>query len=246
MESVIEMKLVSRWRRPLLIGLTGAIALLMTMAVVAAWISRGAQLQRNAVAAIERRGGQVEYNWDWTDGAKLPAGNPPWPAWLMRILGVDCFRHVKRVSFPPGWATDSELAIVAELNQVEAVVVPGVKAEPSVPKLTDLLYRAWVEDFKENEISDDGLIHLTRLTYLRSLDLSDTRITDAGLAHLRELKSLRELDVAGTRVSVDGIGQLKGLTTLRMVHVHVPPMDLLEDELDELADRLKALKLPSY
>jgi Leucine Rich repeat len=244
METVIEMKIVSRWRTPILIGSAGAIVLLITMAVVAAWMLRGAQRQRDAVAAIERIGGEVGYDREWTDGAKLPAGNPPWPGWLVRILGVDCFRHVKRVSFPPGWATDSELAIIAELNQVEAVVVPGVKAEPpAAPMLTDLLYRAWVEDFKENEISDDGLIHLTRLTHLRSLDLSGTRITDAGLAHLRELKSLRELDVAGTRVTDAGTRQFTGLT--RLQRIHVPPIMMALTE-DELADWIRARKLPSY
>ncbi len=48
------------------------------------------------------------------------------------------------------------------------------------------------------EVSDVGLVHLRRLTDLRTLDLRDTHVTRAALAPLKELPKLQRLSLAGT------------------------------------------------
>ncbi|MCL1890309.1 MAG: FHIPEP family type III secretion protein, partial [Desulfovibrionaceae bacterium] len=66
-------------------------------------------------------------------------------------------------------------------------------------------------------ITDTGLAHLSGMTHLRKLDLSDsTAITDAGLTHLSGLTRLRKLDLSGaTEITDAGLARLSGLTRLR-------------------------------
>lgn len=72
-------------------------------------------------------------------------------------------------------------------------------------KLTSLRTLSLADKLLEN----DGLRYLTRLENLRSLNLSGTSLSDAGLAHLCELKSLESLDLCNTQVTDEGIARLK-------------------------------------
>src|ERR1700677_4583401 len=68
------------------------------IAIGLGWLVNGARVQREAVAAIERDGGKVWYDWEWADGESTPGASPRAPAWLVRALGVDHFGHVVAVS----------------------------------------------------------------------------------------------------------------------------------------------------
>ena len=50
---------------------------------------------------------------------------------------------------------------------------------PTVFKLIDIL-----SPFKGTQVTDEGLVHLKELAYLRSLQLEQTQVTDVGLANL--------------------------------------------------------------
>jgi hypothetical protein len=58
-------------------------------------------------------------------------------------------------------------------------------------------------------LTDDGLAHLSGLTDLAELNLSDTPITDAGLAHLAGLKNLKYLEIRNTAVSDRAVARLR-------------------------------------
>ncbi len=64
------------------------------------------------------------------------------------------------------------------------------------------------------QVTDDGLVHLKELKGLYGLQLKATRVTDAGLAHLKELKSLTVLNLESTQVTDAGLVQLKGFEDL--------------------------------
>ncbi len=67
------------------------------------------------------------------------------------------------------------------------------------------------------QVSDEGLLHLKKLTSLSGLYISGTQITDAGLVHLKELNKLEELDLSDTQVTDDGLIHLKELTNLAVL-----------------------------
>jgi hypothetical protein len=50
-----------------------------------------AHVQREAVAAIERAGGEVMYDWQWKDNA-LVHGRPWASRWLVDRVGIDYSR----------------------------------------------------------------------------------------------------------------------------------------------------------
>ncbi len=69
------------------------------------------------------------------------------------------------------YATDADLECLAHLSRVEVV-----ELERSI------------------DLTDEGLLHLTRLKYLRRLTISDAeQVTDAGLRHLESLTTLEYL-----------------------------------------------------
>src|SRR5262245_30630399 len=94
------------WRRFLRFSVRG---LLMIVLLVGAWLGcvvRSARIQREAVAAIEKARGWVEYDWKGkiTDGGH---GAPDWvPKKMVDALGVDYFGNVIRVSFSFSSASD--------------------------------------------------------------------------------------------------------------------------------------------
>jgi hypothetical protein len=61
-----------------------------------------------------------------------------------------------------------------------------------------------------NQITDQGLAHLSGLTRLETLDLRrNTSITDAGLVHLAGLKNLKNLYLIHTGVTPAGVNKLQ-------------------------------------
>jgi len=65
------------------------------------------------------------------------------------------------------------------------------------------------------EVTDADLAHLTGLTALESLDLTDSRVTGPGLAHLAGLPALESLDLSYSRVTGAGLAHLAGFPALR-------------------------------
>ena len=67
------------------------------------------------------------------------------------------------------------------------------------------------------DIRDEGMIHLGKLSKLRSLDLSYSKITDRGLLHLIKLRNLRKIYLRQTQVSNKGLKSLKNFRHLRIL-----------------------------
>jgi hypothetical protein len=63
------------------------------------WIVHRARVQRDIVAAIERAGGSVNYDWEWTNGHYIDGKRAWWPKWLGDRIGIDYVCNVSRVVF---------------------------------------------------------------------------------------------------------------------------------------------------
>ena len=75
-------------------------------------------------------------------------------------------------------------------------------------------------DFKiDNNISDDGLVHLSGLRNLQQLGLGLTTIGDDGLVHLSRMPRLQVLVLTSTRITDRGLGHLAGLSKLQELYL---------------------------
>jgi internalin A len=181
-----------RWRRlPVRLSVRALMALVLLAGGGLGWVVHRAHVQRDAVAAIERAGGGVMYDWQFKDGIPDADGKPRAPKWLVDRVGVDYFGSPAYVIFTTGECRDEHLAPIGRLSRLERL------------------------DLMSSAVTDAGLVHLEGLTRLRTLDLAMTGISDAGLAHLRGMTGLQDLYLQGTNVGDAGLAHLKGMSTLK-------------------------------
>ena len=109
------------------------------------WVVQRARVQRDAVAAIQRAGGTVWYDWvsvgSWHDN--------PSSEWLVERAGFDYFINVFMASIQDQ-ASDKQLVQIAQLSRLEKLALDG------------------------SPVTDIGLAHITQLKKLKWLRLSKT------------------------------------------------------------------------
>jgi internalin A len=187
------------WRRYLRFSVRGLIVLVLVNGVGMGWLVHKARIQREAVGAITTAGGNVAYDWDWSNGTSVAGGKPWAPRWLVDRIGIDYFGHVTFVFLNPGDADDATFAHIGRLTQIQLLIHDQSAFDCVVSSST---------------LSDAGLSNLAGLTSLSHLSLSGTQATDAGLVHLEGLTKLSHLDLRGPRITSTGLAHLKGLTSL--------------------------------
>ena len=150
-------------RRFMRISVRGLIALVLVVGAGLGWFVRATRLQREAVAAPSNAGCSVSYDWEWRDGKAVRGGKPWAPAWLVDLIGIDCFGHVAAVTLAPLSApTPALIAQVARLTRLQHLRV-------SAPTLTDA-----------------RLAQLKGLSKLRRLDVVETQVSDGGKEDLKQ------------------------------------------------------------
>jgi Leucine-rich repeat (LRR) protein len=164
--------------------------------------------QREAVAAIKKVGGCIQYDYEskgnWIRNPVLPG-----PIWARRLLGDDFFINVIWVNLCNTRITDAVMECVEGLGEIQELDLSSTRITDAgiehLKRSTQLQY-LFLADCK---ITDAGLRHLKGLTRLKLLSLDDTKVTDAGLEHLQGLTQLQELDLYGTQVTNEGIRRLQ-------------------------------------
>ena len=98
------------------LSVRGLVILVLLIGCWLGWEVHRARVQREAVAAIRRANGHVEYNLN-------PNRSPWWLRWLADRLGIDYVSHVTLVILvgvgPDGPSTGAELDHVVHLKQIE-------------------------------------------------------------------------------------------------------------------------------
>ena len=234
------------WRKYLTFSVRGLIALVLVIGLGLGWIVRNAHIQRDAVAAIRKAGGQVWYDFDPKDQVVAWYELSGWKKQIGESIGIDYVAHVVCVRLVSGGnEVDRQqalprLAVLCEVQQIDvegSSMTDGVLAQWDNLKHLNRLslwntsisdaglthIRAfrnlWELGITDAEIGDDGLTHLDGLVNLKVLSLRRTGVTDAGLLHLKGLTKLSSLDLSGTQVTDRGLAHLKGLSTLSALHV---------------------------
>jgi len=133
------------------------VVLVVAVAVPLGWFGvklRDAERQRKAVVAICKAGGQVAYDWQWSEfGFALPEWEPPAPAWLEQLVGGDFFSDLVHVGFP------------SPTKEVDEVVLEHVKGLTSLSRL----------ELSNTQVTDAWLEELEGFKRLNYLFLFDTQ-----------------------------------------------------------------------
>lgn len=75
-------------------------------------------------------------------------------------------------------------------------------------------------DLDENEITNEGIYHLTKLENLKELRLKECNLIDNGcLEYLNQIHSLELLHIGGTSITIDHLIKLNGLVKLKTLLV---------------------------
>jgi hypothetical protein len=237
-----EKKPVVRWKT---ISLRGMLLLILAIALLLGWIANKARQQREAVAALQKFGGFVHYDWEFVDGrVKVPRGNliwkptwgtltpgrKPWaPDWMRRAVGDECFQSLAHVSLyvnikkglaSASWvnigAADEALRKLATQTSVRTLQIGGQQVTDE-----NLAYVGQMTGLEELSIewafhlTDKGFVHLSGLKRLRILDIGKSKMTDASLEAIGKLTNLEELRIGGEGFSDRGLQKLRGLTRLK-------------------------------
>jgi hypothetical protein len=209
-----------RWSNRLRISVGAFLALVLVIGGLLGWIVRSARIQRDAVAAITRAGGQVWYEWEYQDGRFYTREfHCPWPKWLVDLVGVDYAGNVIRVDLTKR-GSDEVLAHVGNLGRLEELVLMDSPVTDSgLAHLSRSTKLKWLY-LPGTRISDSGLAHLKGLTRLKHLSLMETAVTDAGLVHLCSLSALEGLQVGDGQFTDAGVRELRvSLPSVRILRL---------------------------
>ena len=180
--------------------------LMLVVTVFCVWLgvtAKRAQDQRQAVVAIYKLGGRVLYD------HQIEESDPPGPAWLRQLIGVEYFFNVARVYLRKPDYHGRNSATRKRFTDADLEHLTGLVRD--LKRFSELQFL----DLRYTQVTDEGLMHLKGLTNLLRLYLDDTQVTDAGLVRLKELTKLQFLFLTDNQVTDEGLVHLKGLTNLR-------------------------------
>jgi Leucine Rich repeat len=225
------------------LGAGVAVFLLIVAVVGVYWLRLNARGQRDAVAAIKAKGGQVSYPWDDPQASDTPIvfsrpGLPNWliswtgsgddsgelgpaaPAWLVAPLGVDCFGDVTSVVMPRG----TSIELMERLSHLEHIkrlrIQYSVVSEPGMKAVGQLVHLEHLTFFRSRFLKG-GFAHLANLQNLRTLNLEGTTVDDdATLTSLKGLTALTELNLGDTKITDLGMPSLRGLNNLEDLNLN--------------------------
>jgi len=139
---------------------------------------------------------------------------------------------------------DRHLTNIAGLTEIEELYLGG-------PTMTDgaLVHLTKMTKLKklhlsQSNITGSGLADLTGLTQIEELDMENSQIGNAGLVHVGKMSSLRKLNISGNpitgKVTDAGLAHLKNLSSLEILFL--PMGGLTDTGLSNLAS-LTSLKM---
>ncbi len=187
--------------------------LLVVMTVLCVWLGfkvNAARRQKEAVDAILKAGGFVNYDYELApvksgkqdDFPIYVSASPPAPEWMRKYLGDEYFQDVIGVRFANRTISESDLAQLAKLPELIWVYVFNTRVVANSTGIS-------------RSIVDVDLVPLKHLSRLRSLVLTDTDIDGSGLADIARLKQFSRLRLQHSNIGDAGMEQIGKMTALK-------------------------------
>jgi hypothetical protein len=187
--------------------------LLLGITVFGVWLGvqvNRARRQREAVAAIQRLGGAVLYDYQFDAQHKqVSNAQPTAPAWLRKVLGDDFFYSPVSIYLGGIKFNEGDLAPLEKLPELDWLYLGSCDLPDGELAHCQPLGKLRSLDIGGTSISDAGLAHLIPLKRLEWLDIQSTQVTDAGIATLTQLPRLTEVFVYGSQIGDEGRAELK-------------------------------------
>ena len=217
--------------------------LLFTTACAGAawWISyplERARQQRIAVEKLQVLGARVTYEYE----LRTPPEEPPGPAWLRGLLGVDLFSdvvHVEAICWDPNrqpqasvpltYLRSEDLNLLKQLPHLKYVRIVGNGCTDS-----SLSFLNSLDDLRsldvDGDFTDEGMRRISQSQQITSLTLGGwARFTEDGFARLADLRALESLDISWSEAKGSWLTHLARLRHLRSVR-HGYPIRKWTDE----------------
>ncbi len=194
------------------------------MALVAAiggalgWIAHRARVQREAVAAIVRAGGDVFYDGESGSVRLRPRG----PDWLRGFIGRDYFDTVVSVSADTPAADDAVVAQIGRLTEVRGLYLQGSTVTDAGLASLAGMHELRTLHLDMPNVHGPGLRHLSGLRGIKNLHLYRTPITDESLAYLAPLTAIERLSFRSSHISDAGMTHVAGLPSLKILWLGSP------------------------
>ena len=234
------------WGRRLRISVRALMVLVLIIGGGLGWVIYRARVQREAVAAITRAGGEFAYSWQWSNGLPVfPRRKPPWPEWLRKGIGPDFLDTVTFVRLMGARCDDESLRAACRLPALRDLWVENTTATDfavddirnlrkleklvlnqkniTVRPLRHVAEMIELRDLKLGKIPlrDEDMKFLRRLTKLERLMLpSRTELTDNWLPNLEGKVNLSSLMLYNVAITTDGLRHLGSLSNLRSLSLH--------------------------
>ena len=128
------------WRKYLTFSVRGLIALVLVIGLGLGWIVRNAHIQRDAVAAIRKAGGEVWYDFDPKDQVFAWYELSGWKKQIGESIGIDYVAHVVCVRLVSGGnEVDRQQALprLAVLCEVQGDRTCTIREGRAIPALAN-------------------------------------------------------------------------------------------------------------
>ena len=216
--------------------------LFVVMTVLCIWLGiqvNAARRQKEAVAAILRAGGEVNYDYQMMPDPIVPAMggfsisffsmfyadrnvSPPGPTWLRNQFGDEYFRTAVQgyIHLYDPVAARAAISGLANLHAVKCVQLFGPDREIEDSDLNPLgqldhLERLWLW---RTHVTGVFLAQIRHPGSMTQLSLEENDIDDAAMAHIGNMTSLENLDLEeNARITDAGLVHLRKLTNLKVL-----------------------------
>jgi hypothetical protein len=189
-----------------------------------AWLMRGVNEQRRAVAILEEFGAEIRF-------APISSFSP-WSSILPRSLrqyileaSPDHWKRVTHVTIRSAEFADSNVEVLGALPHLRYLCLSGTMITDLNMKYIGRLKNLRTLSLGDTRVGDAGLEHLSGLRKIDTLDLSSVPITDKGMIHLREMQKLDELYLNATRLTGASLAHLSAIKSLRVLHLRNTEVD---------------------
>jgi hypothetical protein len=188
------------WSR---ITIRTSMLIVLGIAALLSWQVNKAREQRQAVAAIQRFGGWVAYDYEFVNGELIPGRNPWAPVWLRKQLGDEFFQTVRYVDLFYDYSSGKPMNSF-NMPPCDDFLRQLLKLDG----LTGLTVHA-------PQVTDGGLRHIGKLTGLEELYIGNARsITDARVSHLAGLNKLRSIHINCSNLTDNSLAILSSLPSM--------------------------------
>ena len=215
----LPLRLIRRFRFRLWV----AMVLMVPAAVWLGWVVNRARQQERIVAAIQRVGGRVYFDYQFDNRFQVIRDElqPTAPAFLRRLIGDAYFCDPVFASFPgQSGIGDEYLVELAQFPRLRFLHLDGSRITDSGLRSIRDLSALQCINLSSTNITDAGLEHLAGMTEMQILYLGSLKgkgVSDHGIFHLKEMKNLNCLYLNDQKIGDEGLKVIAGMPALRIL-----------------------------